>query len=451
MMEADGEWSDGSDDALKSGSATGISDGDGDVGTDEKKVLATNRLLKTDPVNAILDRIDAELGAMNIVSPSQSKSSKSSPVKKTSLDTNQIVVKQDIVPPTSTHKTNLQQTTPLNNGAVINGKDKPTKNRSLDQVKEGEQYHSDLDSLAAEQIDEKFKEIMKKKRGGYLDDLNTPVSDAEKIKTDDFKSTIVHSKDSLIPNTSTSFSPSKLTSSLPKQNGYCSDLESIQTEDFESKFAELLVKDGSCSESMDGKTTTFDFKEKSLSESLPKSSLKTISFEGTNNITPQKSSLKSKVESIPPRTMLSIYGRNPPTGTPTGIPTGSNLKNSEKSPVKSSGEKTKSVMFETDSVDETCREIERESARIQLEMGKERRANSPTRITNKPEYSSPSPVRTSTMPPSELLSVAEDDDEKQAIEREVKLLREALHCSRLELRECQTNLKETREKAENAR
>ncbi|KAK7467937.1 hypothetical protein BaRGS_00036823 [Batillaria attramentaria] len=78
-LEADGEWSDASDDAVKSGSATDASRGDMD---DTSSRLAGSKLslssftgsslTKRDPVHSILDKIDAELAAMSSPSPQAS-------------------------------------------------------------------------------------------------------------------------------------------------------------------------------------------------------------------------------------------------------------------------------------------------------------------------------------------------------------------------------------------
>ncbi|ESP04201.1 hypothetical protein LOTGIDRAFT_171040 [Lottia gigantea] len=325
-MEADEEWSDGSDDALRSGSATDIAPSDGEeLNNEEKKMAATNRLLKSDPVNAILDKIDAELGAMNS-KPVQPKSSpKSYPKEKSKSEDSQ------------QNKKSLSE-------SKLNSKEA--------KMKDGDYCPSDLDSVAAEQIDEKFKEIMKKKRGGFLEDLNKQQSDNETIRTEDFeskfKSALIHNKDRDDMNQvkSSRIQQQKTLPAPPpsRKNYYASDLESVQTEDFESKFSDLMIKDpigkssiqpirsqtpGLPSASANKPSILLPQQPETLDRQLTekKSSERKIQFLENGHVHSPLDPVLKKSESQP-RRMLSDYGRNTPTPAVPSIPNNGHKPNS---------------------------------------------------------------------------------------------------------------------------
>ncbi|CAH1801741.1 unnamed protein product, partial [Owenia fusiformis] len=151
--------------------------------------------------------------------------------------------------------------------------DGPSENPSEDETIEGEdeeENHSDLDSVAAELLEEKFIEIMNKKQGGYLRDFKakTPV-DLESVRTEDFEAQF---KDHMFPSIKNrelsplarrllrkaetesikteDFGRKFRQELIPKVKGGITprsqktdfDLESIQTEDFEQKFKECLLR-----------------------------------------------------------------------------------------------------------------------------------------------------------------------------------------------------------------
>nr|KAG5688172.1 hypothetical protein BaRGS_001966 [Batillaria attramentaria] len=179
-LEADGEWSDASDDAVKSGSATDASRGDMD---DTSSRLAGSKLslssftgsslTKRDPVHSILDKIDAELAAMSSPSP-QAKVLEDNPREhQTLINNNSNTFRDDVA---------AQQA--------------------------AEDFLSDLDSVVAQQIDDRFKEIMLKKKGAHH-----------------FLCFVHDSTLSPFPRTTA---------------GYGTDNDSVKTEDFESRFQSLL-------------------------------------------------------------------------------------------------------------------------------------------------------------------------------------------------------------------
>ncbi|XP_013384222.1 myosin-11 isoform X3 [Lingula anatina] len=144
---------------------------------------------------------------------------------------------------------------------------------------------SDLDSDTAQQIEEKFQAIMKKKRGGYLRGLKFTgsLSDVESVKTEDFEEEFQESMIHVVP-LKTNFAARPVgklhvyntggrkkstdtdsiktedferafkktvvkpadalpPKSVPKKKGQASDTESVRTEDFELQFTKALVKD----------------------------------------------------------------------------------------------------------------------------------------------------------------------------------------------------------------
>ncbi|CAH1801742.1 unnamed protein product, partial [Owenia fusiformis] len=116
--------------------------------------------------------------------------------------------------------------------------DGPSENPSEDETIEGEdeeENHSDLDSVAAELLEEKFIEIMNKKQGGYLRDFKakTPV-DLESVRTEDFEAQF---KDHMFPSIK---NRDKLHANL-RLKRKDSDIDSIPTEDLEKAYRASMI------------------------------------------------------------------------------------------------------------------------------------------------------------------------------------------------------------------
>ncbi|XP_046550421.1 trichohyalin-like isoform X1 [Haliotis rubra] len=345
----------------------------------------------------------------------------------------------------------------------------------------GDDGHSDLDSLAAQQIDEKFKEIMRKKRGGYLDDLKAriprPGSDRDTVNSDEGVVTRPSGPADLPPHSNhvTVMSrPLKLKQHLPHPyTGYASDLESVKTEDFESRFQDLMI--GQTSKDTSSKLKT-------LSKKLANRESKTQVQSNTNHsggISYPKPTEDSK--SFPSARLFSSFQNKPANDLTlrkspfSSLPTSDSRSTTDiiklprprsVSPARLRPEKRIVSVYEEDSVDETCREIERETARIRQEMERERRSHSAS-PSNHLRSSGTSPVRASPIGVSSPETMRKvyttgrdaagkrqtqaEEEEREALTHEIKTLRQALHASRLELREAETSLKGTREKSEDAR
>ncbi|KAK3084913.1 hypothetical protein FSP39_021378 [Pinctada imbricata] len=105
---------------------------------------------------------------------------------------------------------------------------------------------SDLDSEAAQQVDEKFKQILRKKKGGYLNNLRAsyPQSDAETIRTEDFEKRFQNAmvyNSGASPRSKSTEPRSPQRRRLPRHL-QASDAESVKTEDFEIRFRDLIVR-----------------------------------------------------------------------------------------------------------------------------------------------------------------------------------------------------------------
>ncbi|XP_078335931.1 uncharacterized protein LOC111137182 isoform X6 [Crassostrea virginica] len=177
-----GDWS---DDAVKSGSNTGFSDPENDMEPKETPRQVGGR--KFDPANAVMDKIDAELSSMKSYSESQQgkrgdKSHKPNYGEQTgSKEKPGERYRKVLEPPSSgmdvSRSPHIVGTAEIYSDAA-GGTDEERLNAP-----------SDLDSLSAQQVDEKFKEIMRKKRGNYLENLRAsyPQSDTDTIRTEDFE------------------------------------------------------------------------------------------------------------------------------------------------------------------------------------------------------------------------------------------------------------------------
>ncbi|XP_021371725.1 myosin-3-like isoform X3 [Mizuhopecten yessoensis] len=219
----DADWSD--EDGVKSGSATGISEGENDdLNREKQKAIIMAKSLngrKFDPGNMILDKIDAELSFLNR-SQSQSSSTTGSTVlhkpgsRSKGSDGSRSGGSHKSMSSKDGTDTGLGTASIHDN--LSEGGDLPRINGTAEiysDVGAGTTDHysdddgkktgapSDLDSVTAQQVDAKFKAILRKKKasrmkGGYLDNLKA--SDTETIRTEDyeniFKDALVYQSDS---------------------------------------------------------------------------------------------------------------------------------------------------------------------------------------------------------------------------------------------------------------
>ncbi|XP_069136150.1 trichohyalin-like isoform X2 [Argopecten irradians] len=215
IIPTEADWSD--EDGVRSGSATGISEAENDDVTKEKqKAIIMAKTLNGhtfDPVNVILDKIDAELSSLG---RSQSSSttgstvlrkpgarSKSSDGSRSGGSHKSVSSKDgtDTGLGTASIHDNLSEggDLPRINGTVEIYSDvgAVTTDHYSDDDGKKTGAPSDLDSVTAQQVDAKFKAILRKKKasrkGGYLDNLKA--SDTETIRTEDFENTF---KDALV-------------------------------------------------------------------------------------------------------------------------------------------------------------------------------------------------------------------------------------------------------------
>ncbi|KAJ8312343.1 hypothetical protein KUTeg_009716 [Tegillarca granosa] len=204
------DWSD--EDAVVSGSAT-----EADESTVQRKKKTNKHTTKSikslnskfDPVHVILDKIDAELNSLAAKSQSSSATD-STVVRRSSRDNTDLNGSYD-QSGTLHSRTALDDVdTGLGTGSghgdtvsdkFINGtaeiySDVPENDISRRGVT------SDLDSVTAHHVNDRFQEIMRRKKGNSSDNLRRgpPQSDAETIRTEDFedrfRDTMVHQSDS---------------------------------------------------------------------------------------------------------------------------------------------------------------------------------------------------------------------------------------------------------------
>ncbi|XP_062613714.1 myosin-2 heavy chain-like [Saccostrea cucullata] len=185
-VSGSGDWS---DDAVKSGSNTGFSDPENEEGTTRRGDKHFTK--KYDPYNAVLDKIDAELSSMKSGSQPSTKGDKSQ-----SSDFDELTRSQLAKPDNSERYRKVLE--PPSSGLdisrgrhIIGTAEIYSDAAGGTDAEERTNAPSDLDSLSAQQVDEKFKEIMRKKRGNYLDNLRAsyPQSDTDTIRTEDFEKT----------------------------------------------------------------------------------------------------------------------------------------------------------------------------------------------------------------------------------------------------------------------
>nr|XP_022344226.1 trichohyalin-like isoform X11 [Crassostrea virginica] len=261
-----GDWS---DDAVKSGSNTGFSDPENDMEPKETPRQVGGR--KFDPANAVMDKIDAELSSMKSYSESQQgkrgdKSHKPNYENQTGNKERPGERYRKVLEPPSSGMDVSRSPHIVGTAEIYSDAAGGTDEERLNAP-------SDLDSLSAQQVDEKFKEIMRKKRGNYLENLRAsyPQSDTDTIRTEDFenkfKGAMVYNSGARLPDvaeesdTATKPKLSLQTKTLAALNPavpvvprtserlgrsrrrtpYTSDAESIQTEEFEIRFKDLMV------------------------------------------------------------------------------------------------------------------------------------------------------------------------------------------------------------------
>lgn len=244
-LDADEEWSDASEGAVKSGSATDASKGEREELLNRRSgqlllssTFSMSSLTKKDPVSHVLEKIDAELAAMSSSPslatathprpPSAARLKSPSPLltlswqlKSTgSSDTgfgtgsSRVVVAPDAVQ----QKEKVAGLAQMYTDPGLT--DAATDDDTVGDRLVTDDQPSDLDSLAAAKIDNRFKEIMSRKKGSP-----SPVSFLHKVSSPSFLSQQEPQFLSLVR--------------LP--TGYTTDNESIKTEDFESRFRSLLV------------------------------------------------------------------------------------------------------------------------------------------------------------------------------------------------------------------
>lgn len=255
-----GDWS---DDAVRSGSNTGFSDPEND---DDSRKKGSQSYKKYDPVNAVMDKIDAELSSMKSYNGSvQSTRGDKSQSLNQNGNTGNPKEKSEryrkvLEPPSSGMD--------ISRSPHIIGTAEIYSDAAGATDEERQNAPSDLDSLTAQQLDEKFKEIMMKKRGNYLDNLRAsyPQSDTDTIRTEDFekkfKSAMVYNSGARLPDVSEeteattkprlSLQTKTLAALHPavpvvpqmersgrsrkRRTPYTSDAESVRTEEFELRF-----------------------------------------------------------------------------------------------------------------------------------------------------------------------------------------------------------------------
>ncbi|XP_060081296.1 DNA repair protein RAD50-like [Ylistrum balloti] len=209
LISNDADWSD--EDGVKSGSATGVSEAENDdLNKGKQKAIIMAKSLngrKFDPVNIILDKIDAELSSLG---KSQSSSTTGSTVLRKpgsrskgsdgsrSGGSHKSLSSKDGTDTglgTASIHDNLSEggDLPRINGTaeIYSDIGAVTTDHYSDEDAKKTGPPSDLDSVTAQQVDAKFKAILRKKKayrkGGYLDNLKA--SDTETIRTEDFENT----------------------------------------------------------------------------------------------------------------------------------------------------------------------------------------------------------------------------------------------------------------------
>ncbi|XP_013384246.1 myosin-11 isoform X7 [Lingula anatina] len=346
---------------------------------------------------------------------------------------------------------------------------------------------SDLDSDTAQQIEEKFQAIMKKKRDA-LPPKSVPkkkgqASDTESVRTEDFE---LQFTKALVKDALPKYLRPK--SKQPKARykpSSGSDVDSVKTEDFELNFKSLMVKQvaGVPLTSFDPTTIDSDIDtihtqavQEKFQQALGSSRFLTRSFEDSD-----VSDIDAGRPTIAVRENLS-------PGSSAHLPTVANKMDfiadvlspeKKKSPFKRHervgphGIKTKTKINKTleddeeidDDVAAEALEIERESLRIMHEMEVERKGQmistpktTHANRTRSPDISAITPktsgkvfqARSNEL--KELTrSLHQTWDEKQALEQELKTVQDTLKKGRADVKHIEKLTKENRTKAEDVR
>ncbi|XP_012939082.1 uncharacterized protein LOC106012028 [Aplysia californica] len=290
--DADGELSD--EEVLRSGSQTGVSDQEEsqqkvrmgrNVSTRVPIVSLTAKVdnspssyinSSSDPVSSILERIDAELDDMDrrntqtfpstqahtsALRPRSSSHGKSSPAD-TGLGSVSFADDLELTDKDRLTNCHPQQKDQISGSAEIYSEANTTDAFTDDDAsrRHDDNNPSDLDSIAAQQIDRKFKEIMRKKKvppdlpphpGRPLGALSSRLRSRSANRasanmlstgTDDKKQQGTDDKDGGGGDGGSGGTGYGQTSGrLGFGAGYGTDNESVKTEDFESKFMNLIV------------------------------------------------------------------------------------------------------------------------------------------------------------------------------------------------------------------
>ncbi|KAK3587651.1 hypothetical protein CHS0354_032858 [Potamilus streckersoni] len=505
---ADRELSD-EEDAVKSGSGTGFSGGEQEDDAFKAKPPAPINN-KFDPVNSILDKIDAELSSLT---RSQSSSGTASTVihrpstqsadkdktqsddfsvsqltssirsqspwrsphfspnnsQRNGMDTGYgsgILSLRDMIPSDSPRRKTLADS--FQNGSFIGHSDEDKHSKLVQNVVTAE----------ASQVDEKFKEIMRKRKGGAEETDKGQSTDAETIRTEDFankfQETLVYNSGTppIYPKYTTSLSTPKSGSGrsiLRVGTGHTSDADSIRTEDFESRFHDMVVPQTGESD-LDGQgedpihtrvklllqaTEKYHHEEAETDKNhvLPTSILKHSSSFLSDKPRPESSKKQHvQISPSPPKSFEDQMDRTELDDTLQSARADGSLRLGKK--------------IETDSVEETRNEIARESEKIRLEMEKERLSKSLSPIRRPRDSRSPTRTMLSLSRSSESsaefsgsqLSNFHDNkikkslsDQEKELKTELQTTHNALEVTKGALVETQRMLQELQAKVEDAR
>ncbi|XP_052256598.1 myosin heavy chain, cardiac muscle isoform-like isoform X2 [Dreissena polymorpha] len=290
------------------------------------------------------------------------------------------------------------------------------------------QQQSTSATLQAKQVDDKFREILQKRKSGRVSDTD----DAQTIRTEDFvdkfQDTMVYSSDEAekirsleddlhsdapAPGYPPIYPKPTVTSSLPRPSvrsslklttGHISDADSVRTEDFEHSFKDMMVPTGNQTESdldtanTDGGNDPIHSKVKQLLKATAKSSRRIVTgFKRrrkdriSHNSSPSSNSiLKTRSSSSEDKPKSDHKSKQHVRISPQlpqyqnqskGEDSDDTLCSDKEDKVISPRSQDTTFLKSGDRDAETHREIVRESDRIRREMERERRSktNSPDR------------------------------------------------------------------------
>ncbi|KAK7087150.1 ELKS/Rab6-interacting/CAST family member 1-like [Littorina saxatilis] len=512
--EGDEEWSDPSDDAVKSGSATDASRGETEdlwtrqngnpsLMTFSHSTLTSRR---KDPVCCILDKIDAELAAMS--GPQTQASTilgRTTPTFKLGTSPHPLLPKpsttlQDSHSATkSTHGRTSGAHTECEEQRISGSAEIYTDAALTDDdfaylQPATEDFLSDLDSVVAQQIDSRFKEIMLRKR---VSPSPVPAIPPKPILPPPSSHQTTHTAPPPPP-------PPPPTALKPLSTvGYGTDNDSIKTEDFEHRFNTLLVlTDGNASGEISRKPrakhtksgnkhgvagarkgglgggpatrsengtsngkVSFDDTWKDKDNEKSGNSLNTSPMSSLNRV------LQHSMKSLGETTVKELVETS--SGVSSLPPSGRSRSVSPERLFLSERPKALAISEQADMLDSASEEIERQSARIQREMERERRARSvspargmmtshtalpprPARAATPARLQTQTAVSSQPEYPSDSLTAANvgyhiENADKLILGQELKTLRGALFTTKLHLKEAEKDAKGMREDAEEAR